>query len=42
MNRIAIILEKNLEIGTASNVSALLMGQASLNDSEIYSKNPVL
>ncbi|KGE18725.1 DUF2000 family protein [Paenibacillus wynnii] len=42
MKRIAIILDKNLEIGAASNVAALLMGQASLKDPNLYSEVPVL
>ncbi|MFF2016807.1 DUF2000 family protein [Paenibacillus sp. NPDC058177] len=42
MKRIAIILDKNLEIGAASNVAALLMGQASLVEPSLYSERPVL
>lgn len=42
MKRIAIILEKNLEIGAAANVAALLMGQAALREPELYSDAPVL
>lgn len=42
MKRIAIILDKNLEPGAAANVAALLMGQASLNEPELYSSQPVL
>ncbi|WP_219845168.1 DUF2000 family protein [Paenibacillus sp. PCH8] len=42
MNRIAIILDKNLEPGAAANVAALLMGQAALNEPELYSDQPVL
>lgn len=42
MKRIAIILDKNLEIGAASNVAALLMGQASLTDPDLYAEVPVL
>jgi hypothetical protein len=36
MKRIAIILEKNLDIGKVANTSAILMGQASLLLPEIY------
>lgn len=42
MKRIAIVLEKNLEVGAASNVAALLMGQAALIDPDLYSEEPVL
>ncbi|CAI6083638.1 hypothetical protein PAECIP112173_04004 [Paenibacillus sp. JJ-100] len=41
MKRIAIILDKNLEQGAAANVAALLMGQAALNEPELYSDQPV-
>lgn len=41
MKRIAIILDKNLEIGAASNVAALLMGQAALKDRDLYSEEPL-
>ena len=36
MKRIAIILEQNLEKGQIGNVAAILMGQASLLNPEIY------
>ncbi|OAX45429.1 hypothetical protein gpAD87_31225 [Paenibacillus sp. AD87] len=42
MKRIAIILDKNLEIGAAANVAALLMGQAALKEPDLYSDTPVL
>lgn len=42
MKRIAIILDKRLEIGAAANVAALLMGQAARNDAVLYSESPVL
>ncbi len=41
MKRIAIILDKNLEQGAAANVAALLMGQAALNEPELYADQPV-
>lgn len=41
MKRIAIVLEKNLDIGAAANVSAILMGQASLMDVDLYSESYV-
>lgn len=42
MKRIAIILDKRLEIGAAANVAALLMGQAARNDATLYSESSVL
>lgn len=42
MKRIAIVMDRNLEIGAAANVAALLMGQAALQDSSLYSQEPVL
>jgi hypothetical protein len=41
MKRIAIILERNLETGAASNVAALLMGQAALADASLYDPAPL-
>jgi hypothetical protein len=42
MKRVAIILEKSLERGQAANISAILMGQASLCLPEIYDSEPLL
>lgn len=42
MKRNAIILDKNLTIGEVGNVSAILMGQVSKEDSSIFSDNPVI
>jgi hypothetical protein len=42
MKRVAIILDKNLEMGAAANAAALLMGQAALMDPTIYAEAAVL
>jgi hypothetical protein len=41
MKRIAIILDRNLEVGACSNVAALLMGQAALIDASLYDPAPL-
>ncbi len=42
MKRVAIIVDKNLEIGAAANVTALLMGQLVINNPSLYSDQPVV
>jgi hypothetical protein len=42
LQRIAIILERNLEAGEIGNVAAILMGQLSLLCPEIYDSNELL
>ncbi|MEQ7807745.1 DUF2000 family protein [Priestia aryabhattai] len=42
MKRVAIIVDKNLEMGAAANVTALLMGQLVMNNSNLYSDQPVV
>jgi hypothetical protein len=41
MKRVAILIEKSLTAGKAANISALLMGQASLLNPEVYDDTPV-
>ncbi|MGM0890286.1 MAG: DUF2000 family protein [Bacillota bacterium] len=41
MKRVAIIVDKNLETGAAANVSALLMGQLVMNNSNLYATESV-
>ena len=41
MKRIAIVIYKNLNQGEIGNVSAILMGQQAMNDSSIFSSQPV-
>lgn len=42
MQRIAILVEKNLGRGEMANVAAILMGQAALCSRDIYHQDPVL
>ncbi len=42
MNRIAILVDKNLESGAAANAAALLMGQAVRMTPDLYAEAPVL
>lgn len=41
MKKITIIVEKNQSIGAVGNISAVLMGQASLFMPELFSKEPL-
>jgi hypothetical protein len=41
MKRVAILIEKNQTIGTASNISAILMGELALKHRELFTLNVV-
>ncbi len=41
-SRVAIVVLKSLNVGEASNVSALIMGQLSLMERDLYDDEPVL